>query len=61
MKKSMPTVFLKNGDSVQVNIDELEDYLRTNKDQIELIRVKRRGPVIDRSGLEHPCAISSNK
>jgi hypothetical protein len=53
--KSMPTVFLKNGDSIQVNIDELEGYLRTNKNEIKSIKIKRRGAAIDLSGLERNC------
>ena len=58
---SMPTVHLKNGDSVQVDIEYLEDYLYDNKDKIEPIRVKRKGQVRDRVALESLCATFSNK
>ncbi|MDF5726549.1 MAG: hypothetical protein PUP92_00550 [Rhizonema sp. PD38] len=57
----MPTVHLKNGDSVQVDIDYLEDYLHENKDKIEPIQVKRRGQLRDRVALENLCVTFSNK
>ncbi|MBW4635768.1 MAG: hypothetical protein KME30_28980 [Iphinoe sp. HA4291-MV1] len=39
----MPTVYLKNGEVVQVPIEELEDYLSKNKDKIQIRQVQRRG------------------
>ncbi|RUR77027.1 hypothetical protein ACF3DV_31065 [Chlorogloeopsis fritschii PCC 9212] len=42
----MPTVYLKGGDSIQVSIESLEDYLYDNQDRIETRRKKlRREPV----------------
>jgi hypothetical protein len=39
----MPTVYLKNGDSVEVKQEELEDYLHKNQDKIATRYVQRRG------------------
>ncbi len=39
----MATVVLKTGETVQVSIEELEDYLRQNADKIQPQKLKRRG------------------
>lgn len=41
----MATVYLKNGTTVEVPIEELEDYLYENEDKIQLQKFKRRGLV----------------
>ncbi|WP_341528082.1 hypothetical protein WKK05_01635 [Nostoc sp. UHCC 0302] len=43
----MPTVYLKGGDSVQVSLENLEDYLNENQERIEIRRKKLRRPPID--------------
>lgn len=41
----MATVYLKTGEVVEVPLTELEDYLFSNEDKIQLQKFKRRGPV----------------
>lgn len=46
----MPTIYLKNGESVQVKLENLEDYLYENADAIatrrkQLRRCKRSRPL----------------
>ncbi len=45
----MPTVYLKGGDTVQVSLEELEDYLYQNQERIETRRKQVRRPVVDSS------------
>ncbi len=42
----MPNVYLKGGATVQVPLEELEDYLRENQDKTETRRKKLRRPMI---------------
>lgn len=44
-REPMPTVYLKDGTSVEVPLSELEDYLEKNRDNIQTRTIKRRGPV----------------
>ena len=46
---TMPTVYLKGGDTVQVSLEELEDYLYQNQERIETRRKQVRRPVVDSS------------
>ncbi|WP_315788607.1 hypothetical protein [Fischerella sp. JS2] len=41
----MPTVYLKGGETVEVNLEELEDYLYENQKHIETRRKKLRRPL----------------
>ncbi|MEA5510442.1 hypothetical protein VB715_11760 [Crocosphaera sp. UHCC 0190] len=45
----MPTVYLKDGTTVQVRLEDLEDYLYDNQDQIETRPRKLRRPPVDTS------------
>lgn len=49
----MATVYLKNGTTVEVPIEELEDYLYENEDKIQLQKFKRRGPVRRKAATEN--------
>lgn len=40
----MPTVYLKNGETVQVSLEDLEDYLYENQEHIQTRRKKLRRP-----------------
>jgi hypothetical protein len=40
---SMPTALLKNGETVQVPIEDLEQFIQENEDNIVIQHVKRRG------------------
>lgn len=39
----MPTALLKNGETVQVSIEDLEQFIQENEDNIVVQHVKRRG------------------
>lgn len=39
----MPSVLLKTGETIEVPLSELEDYLSKNQDKIQVLRVQRRG------------------
>lgn len=41
---NMATVYLKGGKTLEVPLEELEDYLYTNADKIETRHVKQRRP-----------------
>ena len=41
----MPTVQLKTGETVQVRLDDLAQYLNDNSENIQVRRVERRGAV----------------
>lgn len=43
----MPTVYLKGGETVQVRLEDLEDYLYNNSDRIETRKKKLRRPPVD--------------
>lgn len=43
----MPTVYLKGGETVQVSLEDLENFLYENQDRIETRRKKARRPPID--------------
>ncbi|MDZ8055703.1 MAG: hypothetical protein RMX68_010250 [Aulosira sp. ZfuVER01] len=43
----MPTVYLKGGETVEVSLEELEDYLYKNQERIEIRRKKLRRPPVD--------------
>ena len=43
----MPTVYLKDGKTVQVRLEDLEEYLYANQDRIETRRKKLRRPPVD--------------
>lgn len=43
----MPTVYLKGGETVQVSLENLENYLHENSDRIEPRRKKLRRPAVD--------------
>lgn len=43
----MPTVYLKGGETVQVSLENLEDYLYENSDRIETRTKKLRRPPVD--------------
>ncbi|MEC4816147.1 MAG: hypothetical protein SAK29_23190 [Scytonema sp. PMC 1069.18] len=45
--ETMARAYLKNGETVEVDFDHIEDFLRENKDNIKPIRVKRRGPMVE--------------
>ena len=40
----MATVYLKGGKSIEVPLEELEDYLYNNADKIETRHIQRRRP-----------------
>ncbi|BDA76542.1 hypothetical protein CAL7716_107080 (plasmid) [Calothrix sp. PCC 7716] len=44
-REPTPTVYLKDGTSVEVPLSELADYLEANRDNIQTRTKKRRGPV----------------
>jgi len=52
----MPTVYLKSGETVQVSLENLEDYLYDNQEQIQPRRKKLRRPPVDST-----IAFTSNK
>ena len=56
---NMATVYLLGGKSVEVPLEELEDYLYNNTDKIETRHVQRRGPRRDKFVVTEQ--ISSNK
>lgn len=39
----MPTALLKNGETVQVALEDLEQFMLENEDNIVIQHVKRRG------------------
>lgn len=41
---NMATVYLKGGKTVEVSLEELEDYLYNNADKIETRHIQRRRP-----------------
>ncbi|GEM_PF-3122755 len=43
----MPTVYLKGGETVQVSLENLEDYLYENHDRIETRKKKLLRPPVD--------------
>lgn len=43
----MPTVYLKNGETVQVSLENLEDYLYENQENIQIRPKKLRRPPVD--------------
>ncbi len=43
----MPTVYLKGGETVQVSLENLEDYLYENHERIETRQKKLRRPPVD--------------
>ncbi|GAA6617710.1 hypothetical protein [Scytonema sp. NUACC26] len=43
----MPTIYLKNGETVQVSVENLEDFLYENHERIEVRRKKLRRPPVD--------------
>ncbi|MGF1938310.1 MAG: hypothetical protein RM347_028785 [Nostoc sp. ChiQUE02] len=43
----MPTVYLKGGGTVEVSLEDLEDYLRENRERIETRRKQLRRPSVD--------------
>ena len=44
----MPTVYLKGGETVQVSLEDLEDYLYDNAERIETRRKQtKRPPLLD--------------
>lgn len=43
----MPTVYLKDGETVEVSLEDLEDYLYENQKHIETRRKKLRRPLTD--------------
>lgn len=49
----MATVYLKTGEVVEVPFEELEDYLYSNEDKIQLQKFKRRGPVRRKAAIEN--------
>lgn len=58
----MPNVYLKDGRTVQVSIEELEDYLYENEDKIETRHVERRGPRRDKVALgDKPVSSASSR
>lgn len=46
---NMARVYLKGGLTVEVPLEELEDYLYTNADKIETRHIQRRRPPIDKT------------
>jgi hypothetical protein len=42
----MATIYLKGGETVEVSIEELEDYLHKNRSRIETRRIKLGRPRI---------------
>ena len=48
----MPNVHLKNGEVVNVSLEELREYLVKNRDIILVRHVKRRGPYRNGSILQ---------
>ncbi len=45
----MATVYLKDGKTVQVSLEDLEDYLYENQDRIETRKKVLRRPYVDSS------------
>jgi hypothetical protein len=41
----MPAVYLKTGETVEIPVEELADYLSQNRDNIQPQKLKRRGPM----------------
>jgi len=52
----MPTVYLKGGETVEVSLEELEDFLYENQERIETRKKKLRRPNVD-----SPTTSPSNK
>jgi hypothetical protein len=48
----MPTVYLKDGTQVEVPIEELGEYLEANRDNIQVQKIKRRGPIRSKQTAE---------
>ena len=46
---NMATVYLKGGKTIEVPLEELEDYLYNNADKIETRHVQRRRPYKDKA------------
>lgn len=58
----MPNVYLKDGRTVQVSIEELEDYLYENEDHLEIRHVERRGSRRDKVALgDKPVSSASSR
>lgn len=45
----MATVYLKTGETVQVSLDNLEDYLYENHERIETRKKELRRPTADKT------------
>lgn len=43
----MPTVYLRGGETVQVSLENLEDYLYENAERIETRRKQTKRPPVD--------------
>jgi hypothetical protein len=51
----MPTVYLKSAETVQVSLEDLEDYLYENQDRIETRRKKLRRLPVDTTTASTSC------
>lgn len=56
----MPTVYLKGGKTVEVSLEELENYLHQNRSQLEPTKIKLgRSRIKKAIGAPPPAAIAS--
>ena len=57
-KIDMLNVYLKDGSTVQISAEEIEEYLYENDDKIEYQHVERRGPRRGKIAQESRTAVS---